>query len=81
MSTQEHFGWTTLVQINDTHLDLINVDVLEFFLHFFGANLHGVHRRLRVLQRLRGVVRLLHVEHLSKAENVTKFEITKFELN
>ncbi len=52
------------------HLDLIDVDVLEFFLHFLGAHLHGVHRRLRVLQRLRRVVRLLHVERLTKKRTV-----------
>ena len=48
-----------------THLNLIDVDVLELLLHLLGPHLHGGDRRLRVLQRLSRVVRLLHVERLS----------------
>ncbi len=53
-----------------TDLDLIDVDVLELFLHLFGAHLHGGHRRLRVLQGLSSVVRLLHVERLKKTSQI-----------
>ena len=48
------------------YLNLVDVDVFEFLLHLSCSHFHRVHRRLRVLQRLGRVVRLLHVERLQK---------------
>ena len=45
-------------------LDLLDVDVLELLLHLLDAGLHGVDGRLGVLEALRRVVGLLHVERL-----------------
>ena len=47
-----------------SHLDLFDVDVLELLLHLLDAGLHGVDGGLGVLEALRGVVGLLHVERL-----------------
>ena len=57
-----------------TYLDLVDVDDLEFFLHFFGPHLHGVDGGFGVLQRLCDVVSLLHVECLDK-EKQTYIEV------
>ena len=45
-------------------LNLLDVDVLELLLHLLDAGLHGVDGRLGVLEALRRVVGLLHVERL-----------------
>lgn len=49
---------------NYAYLDLVDVDLLVLSLHLLDAILHGRHGGLSILQGLRRVVGLFHVERL-----------------
>lgn len=48
----------------DDHLNLLNVDIFEFFFHFLDPHFHGVDSGFGVFKSLGGHVSLLHIKRL-----------------